>query len=333
MNALRAVLQRPKAPAVLVVLAFVTLYLVWGSTYLAIRFAIESIPPFLMVGVRYVVAGALLYGWVVLRGEATRTTAAQWRAATLFGTLFFLFGNGGVTIAETRISSGIAAVFIAMIPITVTLIEWAHRKGPRPTPLATTGLLLGFGGVALLVLRHGASAAGAVDPLGALACILADVGWCYGTVFAKGAPKPPSLLQTVAMQMLAGGVVVLILATAIGEWRGFRVESVTPRSIAAFFYLVFFGSILAFTAFSYLLHVTRPSRVATYAFVNPIVAMFLGWALGGEEVTGRILVAGAAVVTGVILILRSRSRSDTPQASEAAATSAGASPPAGGSAR
>jgi drug/metabolite transporter (DMT)-like permease len=148
----------------------------------------------------------------------------------------------------------------------------------------------------------------AVDPLSALALVLATLGWAYGSVHVKDAPHPPSLLQTAAMQMLCGGVLVTILGLSIGEWRTFRLDDISPRSFFSFAYLVVFGSIVAFSAYAYLLRVTRPTRVATYAFVNPVVAVFLGWSLGGEAVTGRMLAAGAVVVLGVILILRSRAQ-------------------------
>ncbi len=299
---------RPSAPASLVVLAFTCIYLIWGSTYLGIRFAIETIPPFLMVGVRYLLAGGILYAWVVWRGEASRPTAAQWRAAVLFGGCFFLMGNGGVSWAETRIPSGITALLIAMVPLWMTLMETYLRRWSRPTPLATAGLVLGFLGVALLIGPGESLTKAAVDPWGAGALVLATLGWAYGSVHVKDAPHPPSLLQTSAMQMLCGGLLVLLLGFLLGEGRDFHVEEVSARSALAFTYLVIFGSIVAFSAYAWLLQVTRPSRVATYAFVNPIVAVFLGWALGGEEVTGRTLLAGAVVISGVILILRSRAK-------------------------
>ncbi|MEK7314772.1 MAG: EamA family transporter [Candidatus Eisenbacteria bacterium] len=295
-------------PTTLVVLAFACIYLIWGSTYLAIRFAIETIPPFLMVGVRYIAAGGLLYAWVAWRGEATRPTAAQWRAATLFGGCFFLMGNGGVSWAETRIPSGITALMIAMVPLWMTLMETYLRRWSRPTPLATAGLVLGFLGVAFLIGPGESLSKAAVDPAGAIALVVATLGWGYGSVHMKDAPRPPSLLQASAMQMICGGLLALLVGLLVGEGRAIHLDRISARSVFAFVYLVTFGSIVAFSAYAYLLRVTRPTRVATYAFVNPIVAVFLGWALGGEEVTGRTLAAGAVVIAGVILILKSRAR-------------------------
>ena len=304
-------ITRPSAPALLVAIAFACIYLIWGSTYLAIRFAIDTIPPFLMVGFRYLLAGGLLYAWVAWRREARRPSGAEWRSAMLFGSCFFLFGNGGVSWAETRISSGIVALLIAMVPLWMTLMETYLRGWSRPTRLATIGLVLGFAGVALLIGPGESITKAAVDPWGAFALVCSSLGWAYGSVHAKDAPHPPSLLQAAAMQMLCGGLLSLIVGLSVGEWGSFRLGAVTPRSIAALLYLIVFGSIVAFSAYTYLLRVTRPARVATYAFVNPTVAVFLGWALGGEVVTGRTLAAGAVVITGVILILRSRAQAAT----------------------
>lgn len=303
-----AAAARSSAPTTLVVLAFACIYLIWGSTYLAIRFAIETIPPLLMAGIRFVIAGGLLYAWVVWRGEAERPTAAQWRAATLFGGCFFLLGNGGVSWAETRIPSGITALLIAMVPLWMTLMETYLRRWSKPTPLVFAGLVLGFLGVAFLIGPGESLTRAAVDPLGAVVLVFATLGWAYGSVHVKDAPHPPSLLQSAAMQMLCGGVLVTILGSLVGEWDSVRLGSISARSALALLYLVIFGSIVAFSAYAYLLQVTRPTRVATYAFVNPIVAVFLGWSLGGEEVTGRTLAAGAIVIAGVVLILRSRAR-------------------------
>lgn len=290
------------------VVAFACIYLIWGSTYLAIRFAIESMPPFLMVSLRYLLAGGLLYAWVAIRGEATRATAAQWRSAFFFGGLFFLVGNGGVSWAELRIPSGITALLVAMVPLWMTLLEWLRRRDQRPSLQALAGLLVGFAGVAFLIGPGESLTKAAIDPLAAGLMILTTLGWAYGSIHAGRADHPPSLLQTAAMQMLAGGILCGLLGSLLGEWRSVDLSAVSGRSTLAFLYLVVFGSIVAFSAYTWLLRAARPARVGTYAFVNPIVAVFLGWALGGEAVTGRTLVAGAVIVGGVILILRARSR-------------------------
>lgn len=310
--------RRPEAPVLLLVLAFSCIFFIWGSTYLAIRFAIETMPPLLMAGVRFLIAGALLYAWVARRGGAVRTTAAQWSAAALYGSLFFLVGNGGVTWAETRIPSGIAAIFIAMIPFWITLLDTVRPGGQRPPTLAVVGLAVGFAGVLLLAAPSADPGSGGLDPVGVLVLIAASFGWAWASVFARRHPHPPSILQTAAMQMLAGGAALVVLATAMGEWPGVDLGVVSARSAASFVYLILFGSIIAFGAYAWLLDHTSPTRVGTYASINPIVAIFLGWAMGGEAVTTRTLAAGAIVVLGVVLTLRARARAPVPAPATAA---------------
>ena len=307
-----ALARRAAAPVPLLVLAFAAIYLIWGSTYLVIRFAIETIEPFTLVGVRFLLAGGVLYGWSLVRGEARRPSAADWRAATLYGTLFFVVGNGGVTWSEQRVPSGIVAILVAAVPLWIALLEWARRGGQRPTPLAVTGLVLGFGGIAFLI-GPGTSITGpAVDPLGAVVMAICPLGWAYGTVHARHAPHPPSLIQTSAMQMLAGGVVALVAAAFLGEWSRARFDLVSAKSAFSLFYLVFLGSVVAFSAYAWLIRTTTPSRAGTYAYVNPIVAVLLGGALGGEAITPRVIITGSIVVLGVILILRSMTRPAEP---------------------
>jgi drug/metabolite transporter (DMT)-like permease len=298
--------RRATAALPFTILAFAAIYLIWGSTYLVIRFAIETIEPFTLVAVRFLLAGGLLYGWITLRGGARRPTTAQWGAAALYGTLFFVVGNGGVTWSERRIPSGVVAILVAAVPLWIALIEWARRGGQRPTPLSIAGLALGFGGIALLIGPGASITESAVDPLGGLVMALCPIGWAYGTVHARHAPHPPSLLQTSAMQMLGGGAVALVMATLLGEWEHARFDLVSAKSVLSLLYLVVFGSIVAFSAYAWLLRTTTPSSAGTYAYVNPIVAVILGWALGGEPMTARVLVTGSIVVIGVMLLLRAR---------------------------
>ncbi|HEU4335489.1 MAG TPA: EamA family transporter [Candidatus Eisenbacteria bacterium] len=307
-----ALARRASAPLSLTLLAFACIYLIWGSTYLVIRFAIETIPPLLMVGIRFLIAGALLYAWTVSRGQARRPSAREWGAATVFGGLFFLVGNGGVSWSEQRIPSGIVALLVAAIPLWTAIFEWRRRGGRRPGAMAIAGVALGFGGIALLIGPGESLTRSAVDPVGALVMTLAPLGWAYGMVHARNAPHPPSLLQTAAMQMLAGGAASLLLGTLMGEWRGASLDAVTLRSLLALLYLIVLGSIIAFSAFAYLLQTNSSDRVATYAYVNPIVAVILGWAVGGEPITSRILVAGSIVILGVVLILQARARAAGP---------------------
>jgi drug/metabolite transporter (DMT)-like permease len=288
-------------------LAFACIYVIWGSTYLGIRFAIETLPPLLMAGIRFLIAGSLLYGWLLLRGEARRASGEQWRAAALLGTLFFLGGNGGVSWAEQRVPSGIAALLVATIPFWIVMIDWA-RNGEKPTARVLLGILAGFAGVGLLVGGRGPGAG--VDPIGALVVIVAEICWAYGTVISRRLPHPGSHLQSGAMQMLAGGVALCVAGVLTGEGARFHPTAISTRSLLAVLYLVFAGSIVAFSAYNWLLQATTPARVGTYAFVNPAVAVFLGWALAAEPVGPYTLVAGAFILTGVMLIVFARGRSD-----------------------
>jgi drug/metabolite transporter (DMT)-like permease len=288
-------------------LAFACIYVIWGSTYLGIRFAIETLPPLLMAGIRFLIAGSILYGWLLLRGEARRASGEQWRAAALLGTLFFLGGNGGVSWAEQRVPSGLAALLVATIPFWMVMIDWA-RGGEKPTARVSLGILAGFAGVGLLVGGRGPGAG--VDPIGFLVVTVGEICWAYGSVISRRLPHPGSHLQSGAMQMLAGGVALCVAGLLTGEGARFHPTAVSTRSLLAVAYLVFAGSIVAFSAYNWLLQATTPARVGTYAFVNPAVAVFLGWALAGESVGPYTLVAGAFILTGVFLIVFARGRSD-----------------------
>jgi drug/metabolite transporter (DMT)-like permease len=302
----------PAAPSRLkLALAFACVYVIWGSTYLGIRFAIETMPPLLMAGIRFLVAGALLYGWIALRGEARRPTRQQWKAAAVLGTLFFLGGNGGVSWAETRVPSGLAALLVATIPFWLVMMEWLTGIGSRPSARTVAGIAAGFAGVALLVGSPGAGAG--VDRVGAAVLIVAPMCWALGTVISRRLSHPASHLQSGAMQMLAGGAALVLVGLLMGEGARFRPDAVSTRSLLALIYLILFGSIVAFSAYNWLLHATTPTRVGTYAFVNPAVAVLLGWALAGEEVGPMTLIAGAFILTGVILIIGQRSGGAAPE--------------------
>jgi drug/metabolite transporter (DMT)-like permease len=290
-------------------IAFACIYVIWGSTYLGIRIAIETMPPLLMAGIRFLIAGSILYAWLLIRGTARRASGEQWRAAALLGTLFFLGGNGGVSWAEQRVPSGLAALLVATIPLWIVMITWA-RGGEKPTVRVLLGVLAGLLGVALLVGGRGPGAG--VDPIGVLVIMIAELCWAYGSVISKRLPQPGSHLQSGAMQMLAGGVALCIAGLFTGEGARFHPTAVSTRSLLAVAYLVFAGSIVAFSAYNWLLGATTPTRVGTYAFVNPVVAVFLGWALAGEPVGPYTLIAGAFILTGVVLIVFARGRNNGP---------------------
>lgn len=294
--------------------AFACIYFIWGSTFLGIRFAIETIPPLLMAGFRFLTAGSLLYGWLALRGQTSRPAGREWAAAALLGVLFFLGGNGGVSWAEQRVPSGLAALLAATIPFWIVLIDWIRPGGVRPTTRILTGVATGFAGVLVLVRSHGPGAG--IDPTGALVLTLGPICWATGTVFSRRLPHPSSHLQSGAMQMLTGGAALCLAGLAIGEGPRFHPGAVSTRSLLAFFYLIFAGTIVAFSAYNWLLQASTPARVGTYAFVNPIIAVLLGWGLAGEAVGPITLLAGAFILAGVVLIVFARpSKAPSPQGS------------------
>ena len=294
--------SRAEAPSrAALVAAFAAIYIIWGSTYLGIRFAVETLPPFLMAGARFLIAGGLLYGWSWMRG-ASRPTRRTWISAAIIGALLLLGGNGLVTWAEQTVPSGIAALLIASEPLWVVLLNWLRPKGRRPSLLNALGVLAGFGGVALLMGPGTITGVDAINPWGAAAILLAAGSWAAGSLYARSAPRPESGAQMSGMQMLAGGVFLLLVAIVSGEWTRFSLESVSLRSALAFGYLTVFGSLVAFSAYAWLVKHTTATRASTYAYVNPVVAVLLGWALAGEAVSARTLVAGAVIVGAVVLI-------------------------------
>jgi drug/metabolite transporter (DMT)-like permease len=285
--------------------AFAAVYLIWGSTYLAIRWAIDTIPPFLMAGGRYVAAGAMLYAWSRLRG-GPKPTRRNWRDAAIVGALMLMGGNGGVVWAEQTVPSGLAALLVALEPLWVVLLDWVRPGGARPRGGEIAGLVLGFGGVVLLVGSGHASGGPRVNPIGALALLGATLSWASGSLYSRHADVPSSPLLSTGMNMLAGGAVLLVAGTVTGEWAAFHPAAVTLRSALALAFLVVFGAIVGFTAYLWLLRNANLATVSTYAYVNPVVAVFLGWALAGEAITPRIVAAAAVIVGSVVLITLAR---------------------------
>jgi drug/metabolite transporter (DMT)-like permease len=292
-----------------VTLSFLAVYLIWGSTYLAIRFAIETLPPFIMAGVRYLAAGAVLFAWGLRDG--VRPTRDHWREALLLGALFFLGGNGAVVWAEQRIPSGIASLLIATMPLWVVVLEWLRPGGARPHPLVAAGVVLGFGGLLLLMSGNEADST-RIDLAGAVVLIGGALSWAVGSLYALHADLPRSLPLASGMEMLAGGVLLTLGGLAGGELGAVRVEAISARSVLAFAYLVVFGSIVAFSAFRYLVDTAPPSRVSTYAYVNPVVAVVLGWLLAGEVITAETL-TGAVVIVGAVAMVTAGVSAHTPR--------------------
>jgi drug/metabolite transporter (DMT)-like permease len=284
--------------------AFAAIYLLWGSNFLAIRIAVETIPPFLLMGARSLVAGIILLGWALAR-EGRRPRRQHWYGAAGVGTLLFLVGHGGLAWAQQHVPSGVAALLMATIPLWMVLLEWRLLGAARPGAATWAGLALGLAGIALLV---GPGPAGATaTPLGpALVLMASAFGWAAGSIGSRLVPAPPSVAAATGQQLVVGGILLLAVAAAAGELS--QAPAVSGRSLLAMAYMVVAASLVSFTAYVWLLRVSTPGRVSSYAFVNPVVAVFVGWALGGEAVTPRTLVAAAVIVLGVVLIVTTRSR-------------------------
>ena len=295
---------RSPRPAI-VVLALATVYLVWGSTYLGIRIAIETLPPLLMSGVRFVTAGALLYAFSIRRGDrdGDRPGRAQWLAAAVVGGALLLGGNGGVAWGEQYLPSGLAALLIATVPLWMVLFA-RLLLGDRLAWPARIGIVVGFAGLVLL-LAPGGGSAGTARPWATAVVLAGAACWGWGSVHARRAALPSRPLVSTAMQMLAGGALQLVAGAATGELGRVHLGRASAASLLAVAYLVLFGSLAAFTAYTWLLRNVPTALASTYAYVNPVVAVALGWAVLGEPVSARSLLAGAVILAGVALILTS----------------------------
>jgi drug/metabolite transporter (DMT)-like permease len=289
--------------------SFAAIYVLWGSTYLAIRVVVTAFPPFLASGSRFLLAGGLLYGWARWRG-APAPNRRLWLSALLFGGLFFLVGNGAVSWAETRLPSGLAALLAATSPLFTAFFESAHDGWRRPALRVLIGIVAGLGGVALLVAPGEFIGGAHADLGGAAAITIGALGWAAGSVLSHHHPIPGSPELTTGMKMLMGGVLLTLFSTLLGEPGRITAASLAPKVLLSWGYLVVFGSLIGFSAFTYLLRVTTPQKVTTSAFVNPLVAVALGWLILGEAVTPRTLVAAAVIIGAVVLI---RVKSEEPQ--------------------
>jgi len=305
-----------RPPRAKLLAAFLAVYLIWGSTFLAIRYAIETIPPFLMAGMRFLASGAVLYGWARWRGAAP-PTRRHWASAAVIGALLLLTGNGLVVWAEQRVPSGVASLFIATEPMWIVLLDWLSGHGARPPRRVAAGVGMGLVGVGLLADPGDLVGGGAVDPLGAGVLLVAAFSWAVGSLYSRRAHLPPAPLLATAMQLLAGGVLLVAAAAATGELAAFAPHAVSARSLGALLYLAVFGSLVGYTAYIWLLRVEPPARVATYAYVNPVVAVLLGW-LVAREPLGPRTIAAASVIIGAVAMITLRPRGPR----------AGVSPPA-----
>jgi drug/metabolite transporter (DMT)-like permease len=310
-------MESGRAPRGLVVLNFAAVYLVWGSTYLAIRFAVETIPPFMMAGTRFLISGAILYLWTRARGEAA-PVRANWRAALIIGFFLLLGGNGGVVWAEQRVPSGLTALLVASVPLWVVLLE-AAGGGKRPTARVWIGIAAGFVGLGLLVSPADVSGGPHVDRWGTAALVAASVTWAIGSVLSRHVDLPRSPLLGTGMEMLTGGALLMLAGLVLGEWRGLDLGAVSRASWVGLTYLTLVGSLVGFTAYVWLLNNVPIAQASTYAYVNPVVAVFLGWAIADEPLTARVLVAAAVIVAGVVFSSTGERRPPMVRAGTAAA--------------
>lgn len=289
-----------------ILVSFAAVYLIWGSTYLAINYAEATIPPLLMAGARFLIAGGLLYGWVRLRGGA-RPAWSHWRSAAIIGVLMLAGGNGGVVIAERTIPTGLAALLISTVPLWMVLIEGLRRGGRRPSLPVMLGLGIGFVGVALLVGPR--AFVGGIGGLGGmLIVVVGALSWAIGSLYSRTATLADSPLMGNALEMLAGGALLMLIALGTGEGGKLHLDQITLRSALSLAFLVIFGSLIAFTAYAWLLRHVSVARVSTYAYVNPVVALLLGFAFNGERPTPLTLLAAAVILAAVVVITTFRER-------------------------
>jgi drug/metabolite transporter (DMT)-like permease len=287
-------------------IALLALYIVWGSTYLAIRFSVETIPPFLHAALRFLISGAILYIWRRAAGDPA-PTPGNWKSTAIVGTALLLGGNGLVGWAEKTVPSGIAALMIATSPFWLTLFEALRSGGSKPTWQAILGLIIGFGGVFLLIGPSEITGGGeSIDRFGSILLLLAPFFWSLGSIYARGADMPKSTLLSTGMQMLTGAVALFFVSLLKGELNGFSLAMVSTRSWLGLLYLITFGSLVGFVSYGWLLHNAPVSLTSTYAYVNPVVAVFLGSLFADEVLNGRILVAAAIIIGSVVLINSAR---------------------------
>ena len=306
-------------------LGLLVLYVVWGSTYLGIAIAVETIPPFLMAAVRFAIAGTVLMTWSLMRarGSFVAPSRREWRDTIIVGTLLLGGGMGMVAFGEQTIPSGIAALLIAMMPVWVAIFGRVFL-GERLPRIAAVGIVVGFVGVAILVGPTILGQAGSLDPLGLAAIIVSPIAWSLGSLYASHRailPKQP--LVATGTQMLAGGAVLALMAGVTGELGRFDAAAVSRDSIGALVYLTVIGSLLAFTAYGWLLRVAPLPLIATYAYVNPVVAVILGAVVRNEPIDPRTLVAGAVIIGAVALIVTARGRMRAPAVRSSGAPSPG----------
>lgn len=284
----------------LVLGALLTVYFVWGSTYLGIKYVNQTMPALLSAGIRFLAAGSILFAWKYLERKPL-PTLKQARNSAVTGILLFLLGNGAVVVALKRMDSGIAALLIALTPLIMVFLEMKFGKSAKPGLLTFAGMFLGLVGLAIIINPFTGGVEG-VHWIDVLTILFAITFWAIGSIFIRNAEAPESMGVSASIQMLAGGVSMIIASGLLGEFSQVNVEAFSQESIIAFFYLIFFGSILAFSAYNYLLKTTAPALTSTYAYVNPVIAMILGAVIGGEIVSSASILAATVIIIGVCMI-------------------------------
>jgi drug/metabolite transporter (DMT)-like permease len=304
--------SRPEPSATRVLLAFAAVYVIWGSTYLFIRIALDTMPPFVMAGMRFLIAGVLTLGWALYQ-KAPAPSPGDYRMGLLTGVLMLSAGNGSVVWAEQHTPSGRVALVVATTPVWMVLVDWARRGGTRPNRYELLGLAIGLGGVAILigpdVMTLGT---GSKEVMGELIVLFGACSWGLGSLVSKYTTAHTTPTMRTALQMLTAGVLLTSVALVRGEWATFSPAAVSLKSWASLAYLVTFGSLVAFTAYIWLLRVVSPAKAGTYAYVNPAVAVLLGWLFAGEGFTARTAVASAVIIAGVALVTLARSATPAP---------------------
>lgn len=288
-------------------LAFAAIYIIWGSTYLGIRFTNETIPPFLMSGARFILAGLILGIFAFSVQKVAFPSWANIKAGGIVGILLIAIGNGGVAYAELKIPSGTTALIIATTPVWFTLIGWLFFRSLRPNGLMISGLTLGLAGIIILI-GPGNLVGEGLDLKGLVIIIFGTMCWALGSWYSSTSKNLAPPLLNSAIQMVIGGFILLTIAFLKGDVQEFHLSEISPKSFLAFGYLIVFGSLIAYSSYSWLIRVAPPGQVSTYAYVNPMVAVVLGWLLGGESLTMQMLLAGALILPGVILILKAKEK-------------------------
>lgn len=311
MSTLKAADEKRKL--IFLIAAFAAVYLIWGSTYLAIKYAIETMPTFLMAGVRFLVAGGILYTIARLSPGYGKPKAVHWRTSFIVGALLLGVGNGAVVVGEHYISSSMTALLIASNPFWMVTLGWLFMGRGKPNYKVSLGLLIGFVGVAMLILgRPDASSGGDSQWLGIVLIVIATIGWAFGSLYGATAPTAKSNILAAGMQMLAGGLILTVVSAIAGEWQRIDIKAISTVSWVAFAYLIFVGALVAYTAYSWLMQNASPSAVSTYAYVNPVVAVFLGWAIAGETLSAQMLLGAAVIVVSVMLVTANNRKKPQP---------------------